>query len=51
MCIIKLISGPIPFYSIVVKLYFQLELTKEPTLYDAVEHAEPARINKPVPPL
>ena len=46
MCIIELISEPTPFYSTVVKLYFRPELTKEPTLYDAVEYAEPARINE-----
>ena len=49
MCIIKLISGPIPFYSIVIKLYLQPKLTKEPTLYNAVKHAELARIDKPIP--
>ena len=38
--IIKLISRPTPFYSIVVKLYLQLELTEEPTLYNTVEYAE-----------
>ena len=51
MCTIKLISGPIPFRSTVVKLYLRLELTEEPTPYDAVEYKEPARINKPTPPL
>ena len=48
MFIIKFISRLIPFYSIVMKLYLQLELTKEPTLYNAVEHVKPAQINKPV---
>ena len=47
--IIELISGPIPFRSTVVKLYLRLELTKKPTLYNAVEHAEPARVNEPIP--
>ena len=51
MYIIKLISGPIPFYSTVIKPYLQLELTEEPTLYDAVEYAEPIQTNEPVPPL
>ena len=37
-----------PFYSTVIKLYFQLELTKKPTLYNTVEYAEPAQINKPI---
>ena len=48
MYIIKLISRPTPFYFIVIKLYLQLELTKEPTLYNTVKYAEPTRINKPV---
>ena len=51
MCIIELTSKPIPFRSTVVKLYLQLELTKEPTPYDAVKYKEPARIDKPTPPL
>jgi hypothetical protein len=34
-----------------VKLYLRLESTKEPTLYNTVEHIEPARVNEPVSPL
>ena len=48
MYIIKLISGLTPFYFMVVKLYLQLELTKELTPYNIIEHKEPARINKPI---
>ena len=48
MYIIKLISGPTLFRSTVVKLYLQLELTKEPTLYNAVKHVEFTQINKPI---
>ena len=33
-----------------LKLYLQLESTKEPTLYNAIEHIEPTRIDKPTPP-
>ena len=51
MCIIELISGPIFFYSTVVKPYLWLKLTKEPTIYDAVEYAKPAQTDKPIPPL
>ena len=51
MCIIEFTSRFTPFYSTVVKLYLQLELTEEPTLYDAVEYAEPIQTNEPVPPL
>ena len=51
MCIIELISGPIPFYFIVIKLYLRLKLTGKPTLYDAVGYIKPAQINKPIPPL
>ena len=40
MCIIKFINGPIFFYSTVVKPYLQLELTKEPTLYNIIEYKE-----------
>ena len=47
--IIKLISGSIPFRSIVIKLYLRLKSTKKPTLYNAVEYAEPARVNEPIP--
>jgi hypothetical protein len=32
----------------VVKLYLRLESTKEPTFYNAIEHAEPTRVNKPI---
>ena len=46
MYIIKLISGPTLFYSTVMKLYLRLKLTEEPTLYNAVKYAEPARIDK-----
>ena len=49
MYTIELISGPTLFYSMVVKLYLQLELTKEPTPYDTVEHKEPAQIDEPMP--
>ena len=49
MCTIELISGPTPFRSTVVKPYLRLELTEEPTPYDAVEHKEPARIDEPTP--
>ena len=49
MYIIKLINRPTPFYFTVVKLYLQLESTKEPTPYNAVEYKEPARINEPTP--
>ena len=49
--IIELISRPILFYSIVIKPYLQLKLTEEPTFYNTIEHAEPARTDKPVPPL
>ena len=48
MYIIKFINRPTPFYSTVVKLYLRLELTKEPTLYNAVEYTKLARINKPI---
>ena len=48
MYIIKLISGPMPFYSTVVKLYLRLKLTKEPTLYNTIKYIKPARINKPI---
>ena len=48
MYTIKLTSGLIPFRSTVIKLYLQPELTKEPTLYDAVEYIKPAQTNKPV---
>ena len=48
MCIIKLISRPIPFYFTVVKLYLQLKLTEEPTPYNIVEYKEPTQINKPI---
>ena len=48
MCIIKFINRPTPFYSTVVKPYLWLELTKKPTLYNAVEHAEPAWTDKPI---
>ena len=51
MYIIKLISGLISFYSTVVKPYLWLKLTKEPTLYDAVEYTKPAQTDKPIPPL
>ena len=51
MCIIELTNKLIPFYSTVVKPYLRLKLTKEPTLYNAIKHAEPARINEPIPPL
>jgi len=49
MCTIELTSGPTPFRSTVVKLYLRLELTEEPTLYDTIEYAEPARIDEPTP--
>ena len=42
MYIIKLISGPTPFYFTVVKLYLRLELTEEPTFYNIIKYAEPA---------
>ena len=42
MYIIKLISGLIPFYFTVIKLYLQLKLTKEPTFYNTIKYAEPA---------
>ena len=42
MYTIKFTSKPTPFYFIVVKLYLQLKLTKEPTPYNAVEYKEPA---------
>ena len=48
MYIIKLISGLILFYFIIVKLYLQLKLTKEPTFYNTVEYAKLTRINKPI---
>ena len=51
MYTIKLINKLIPFYSTVIKLYLQLKSTKEPTFYNAVEHAEPVQINKPISPL
>jgi hypothetical protein len=31
-----------------VKLYLQPESAEEPTLYNTIEHAEPARVNKPI---
>ena len=46
MCTIEFISGPTPFYSTVIKLYLQLELTEEPTPYNTVEYKEPAQINE-----
>ena len=49
MYIIKLTNRPIPFYSTVVKPYLQLELTEEPTPYNAIEYKEPAQIDKPIP--
>jgi hypothetical protein len=48
--IVKLLSGPISFQSIVIKPYLQLELTKEPTLYNAIEYIKPAWINKSTSP-
>ena len=51
MCTIKFISRLTPFYSTVVKLYLRLELTEQPTLYDAIEHAEPARTDESALPL
>ena len=38
---IKFISRPIFFCFMVIKPYLQLELTKEPTPYDAVEYKKP----------
>ena len=49
MCTIKFINRLIPFYFIVMKLYLQLKLTKEPTPYNIIEHKEPIQINKPMP--
>jgi hypothetical protein len=46
---VKLLSRPISFQSTVIKLYLRPELTKEPTFHNAIEHVEPARINKSVP--
>ena len=46
MYIIKLTSKLILFHSTVIKLYLQLELTKEPTFYNIVEYKEPIQINK-----
>ena len=48
MYIIKLTSRPILFCFIVMKLYLQLKLTKEPTFYNTIEHKEPIQINKPI---
>ena len=48
MYTIEFISGPIPFYFTVVKLYLQPESTEESTPYNAVEYKEPARIDKPM---
>jgi hypothetical protein len=31
-----------------VKLYLRLESAEEPTLYNIIEHIEPARVNKPI---
>ena len=51
MCTIKFINRPTLFHFTVMKLYLQLKLIKEPTLYNAVKHAKPMQIDKPVPPL
>ena len=49
MYIIKLTSKLILFHSTVIKLYLQLELTKEPTPYNIIEHKEPTQIDEPIP--
>ena len=48
MYTIKLISRPTPFHSTVVKPYLWLELTEEPTPYNAIKYKEPAQIDKPM---